>query len=402
VAGAIAAVALAVTGPTALAAGDPPTSVSAIYSGQRQITVFFQLPLTGVTTGFNVQMVRGGNRTINVPAGTSQTVFAGLKQGEWYSFRVRAQFGRSNGAWSPTTPDVYVLRDGETAPPVTAPPSALLPPSSLSVSVGDRSATLTWTPVAAPPGTKVKSYRVTALPGPIVLEVFGATSAVLKDLDPAQTYTFTVETTLDDGRRSTGVSSAPVTLVPRTTVLSTTPATIAPTTTFAPTTTAAPTTVAPTTSTLPPLPAVPTVGLIAVSKCTTRVWPLSAQGRPLQYSNGAGRGVYVWFGNGVWNVHAYNPDRAAAQFSVQLATSSVLKAYPTLLESPVDLVKATSSTATMSASSAYDIDAIRVASPCSRTITFAVYENGQPIPVSRIFLGAAGSHPTSAKFSVTR
>lgn len=394
---------LALSAAPASAAGDAPTGVSASLTGPRQITVFFQLPPTGVTTGFNVQMVRGGNRTVDVAAGTSQTIFTGLKQGDWYSFRVRARFGRSNGAWSPTTPDVYVLRDGESVAPVTSPPSALLPPASLSVSVGDRSVNLVWTPAVAPRGTKVKSYRVTASPGPIVLEVSGSsTSAGFSNLDPAQTYTFTVETLLEDGRRSVAVSSAPVTLVPRTTVA---PATAAPTTvapTTAAPTTAAPTTVAPTTSTLPPLPAVPTVGLIPVSKCTTRVWPLSVQGRPLQYADGSGRGVFVWFGNGVWNVHAYNPDRVAAQFSVQLATSSSLKSYPTLLEPPVDLVKATRSTATMSASSAYDIDAIRVASPCSRTITFAVYENGQPIPTSRIFLGAGGSHPASSKFSLTR
>lgn len=92
----------------------------------------------------------------------------------------------------------------------------------------------------------------------------------------------------------------------------------------------------------------------------------------------------MWFGNGVWNVHLYNPDHTAVQFTLQV-TSSSLKAYPTSLESPFDVVKASTALVTSTSSSAYDIDALRIVSPCSRTANVCRRERSA-MAASQIFL----------------
>jgi Fibronectin type III domain len=332
-------------------------------------------------------------------AGATSFPFTGLAAGRWYSFRVRAIIGGKKGPYSATTGALYVLKAGETAAPVTV-PNALSAPSSLSVTLNDRSVALSWTPPRLGSGQKVANYVVTAIPGPIVLNVSSSSSSAgFGDLVSGTAYNFTVQAVFTDGRRSPVISSAPILVGPTTTTAqpTTTPATTT-TITLPPTTTTLP----PTTTTLQPLPSVPAIAAIPVSKCISSVWPASMLGRPSNFGAGAKRGAYVWFENGVWNVHLYNPASSPSLFTGSVTTGSTQKIYPTYTEGATDLVKAGSKVSTFSFSTANDIDAVRVASPCSRSTTFSFLVNGQAMLTEDIYVGASGAHPLSSRFVITR
>lgn len=376
--------------------GSKPASVSTSLTGPIEITVRWAQPPGAVTSAYEVSMVEGGNKVAVMTSASTTFAFGGLTAGRWYSFRVRAIIGGKKGPYSATTSPVYVLKAGETAPPNTW-PNALNAPSSLSATVVDRSVSLSWTPPFLGSGQKISNYVVTATPGPIVLTVSSSSlSAGFADLKPGVAYTFTVQATFSDGRRSSVINSAPIIVGPTTT-------TAAPTTTTTTTTTLPPTTTTTTTTTtLQPLPAVPALPAIPVSKCISQVWPSSAMGRPQAFGAGAKRGVYVWFESGVWNVHAYNPSNSPVLFTGSVTSNSSHKIYPTYTETNTDLIKAGRTTSSFSMSTTGDIDAFRLASPCSRTVTFSFLVNGQPMPTSEIFFGASGAHPLTSKFVLTR
>jgi Fibronectin type III domain len=390
--------------PAAVAAsnGSAPVSVSAVTSGSNEITVRWSQPPGAVTSGYEVQMVEGGNKVAVMTAATTSFPFTGLATGRWYSFRVRAIIGGTKGPYSATTVALYILKAGETVVPVTI-SNAQSAPSSLSVTVNDRAVSLNWTPPRLAGGQKISNYIVTALPGPIVLTVSAtSSSAGFADLKVGTAYNFTVQAAFTDGRRSPVISSAPVFVGPTTTAAPTTvPTTTLPSTTIPATTT---TTLPPTTTTttLQPLPSVPALAAIPVSKCISSVWPASMFGRPIKFGAGAKRGAYVWFENGVWNVHLYNPSSSPSLFTGSILTGSTQKIYPTYTEGTTDLVKAGSKLSTFSFSTANDIDAVRVASPCSRTATFSFQVNGQAMATDDIYVGASGAHPLASKFVVTR
>lgn len=369
-----------------------PAAVSASLSGPNEITVRWVQPPGAVVSGYEVDMVDGGKRVAVVTAASTSFPFGGLTAGRWYSFRVRAIIGGKKGPYSSKTNPVYVLKPGETAAPDPA-SNSVNAPASLSATVVERSVSLSWTPPFLWSGQKVKNYIVTANPGPIVLTVSSSSlSAGFADLKPGVSYTFSVQTVFTDGRRSSAISTAPV-------LIGAAPTTAAPTTT---TTTTLPPTTTTTTTTLQPLPAVPVPPSITVSKCISQVWPTSAMGRPQAFGAGAKRGVYVWFERGVWNVHAYNPSNSPVLFTGSFTSSSSHKVYPTYIESTTDLIKAGSRSSSFSLSATGDIDALRIASPCSRTVTFSFFLNGAPIPTEEIFFGASGAHPLSSKFVLTR
>jgi hypothetical protein len=377
--------------------GSTPASVSAAASGPNEITVRWAQPPGAVTSGYEVQMVEGGNKVAVMSAASTSFPFTGLAAGRWYSFRVRAVMGAKKGPYSATTGALYILKAGETVAPITV-PNALSAPSSLSVTVNDRSVALAWTAPRLGASQKVANYIVTAIPGPIVLTVSASTStAGFGDLKSGTVYNFTVQAAFTDGRRSPVISSAPVAIGPTTT-------TAAPTTT-APTTSTTTTTLPPattTTTTLQPLPSVPALAAIPVSKCISSVWPASTLGRPSNFGAGAKRGAYIWFENGVWNIHLYNPSTSPSLFTGSIMTGSTQKIYPTYTESATDLLKAGSKLSTFSFSTANDIDAVRVASPCSRSATFSLLMNGQAMLTEDIYVGASGAHPLSPRFVITR
>lgn len=373
--------------------GAQPASVAATLTAPNEITVRWAQPPGAVTSGYEVEMVDGGSKVAVMSSASNSFPFGGLTPGRFYSFRVRAIIGGKKGPYSATTNPIYILKAGETAPPVTT-PKQLSAPASLSATLVDRSVSLSWTPPVLGSGQKVSSYIVSAIPGPIVLTVSSSSlSAGFADLIPGVAYTFTVQSVFSDGRRSSVISSAPIVVGPTTT-------TAAPTTTT--TTTTLPPTTTTTTTTLQPLPAVPALARISVSKCISQVWPSSAMGRPQSFGAGAKRGVYIWFESGVWNVHAYNPSNSPVLFTGTISSSSSHKVYPTYTESNVDLVKAGSTSSSFSMSTTSDIDALRIASPCSRTMTFSFFLNGSAIPTNEIFFGASGAHPLSPKFVLTR
>jgi Fibronectin type III domain len=385
----------------AASSGSTPASVSAVVSGANEITVRWAQPPGAVTSGYEVQMVEGGNKVAVMTAASTSFPFSGLTAGRWYSFRVRAVLGVKKGPYSATTSALYILKPGETSAPVTV-PNELSAPTSLSLTVNDRSVAISWTPPRLGSSQKIANYVVTAIPGPIVLTVSASTStAGFGELRSGTVYNFTVQAVFTDGRRSPVISSAPVAIGPTTTTTTTGPpataATLPPTTT---TTTLPPTTT--TTTTLPPLPFVPALAAIPVSKCISAVWPTSTLGRPTSFGAGAKRGAFVWFENGVWNVHLYNPSSSPSLFTGSIATGSTQKIYPTYTEGATDIVKAGSKLSTFSFSTANDIDAVRVASPCSRSATFSFLVNGQAMSTDDIYVGASGAHPLSSRFVITR
>jgi hypothetical protein len=376
----------------ASSSGSAPVSVAAVATGANEITVRWTQPPRAVVSGYEVQMVEGGNQVAVMTAASNSFPFKGLSAGRWYSFKVRAVINGKKGPYSSTSTPVYLLRQGEATAPVTVPRTENAP-SALSVSVIDRTASLSWGAPYLASGQRVANYIVTAVPGPIVLTVSGSSfSAGFADLKADTTYTFSVQTVLTNGRRSPAISSLPVFIG---TVTTTAPTTTTTTTT----TTIAPTT---TTTTLQPLPSVPALAAIPVAKCISQVWPASTLGRPQSFGAGAKRGVYVWFESGTWNVHAYNPSGSPVLFTGSVSTGSTHKIYPTFVEGATDLVKAGSKSSSFSLSATNDIDAFRIASPCSRSITFSFLVNGQPIPTEEVFVGASGAHPLSSKFVLTR
>jgi hypothetical protein len=104
----------------------------------------------------------------------------------------------------------------------------------------------------------------------------------------------------------------------------------------------------------------------------------------------------------VWNVYLYNPSNSPSLFTGSITTGSTQKIYPTYTEGATDIVKAGSKLSTFSFSTANDFDAVRIASPCSRSATFSFLVNGQAMLTDDIYVGVSGAHPLSPRFVITR
>jgi GH25 family lysozyme M1 (1,4-beta-N-acetylmuramidase) len=117
-----------------------------------------------------------------------------------------------------------VLSDGTAKSPW---PSALpKPPHALAVTPGPTTATVSWVPGNAG-SARVTSYTVTSNPGDVTASVNGSsTSATVKGLDPATTYTFTVTATSSAGTSGPSAETDPITPIVPTVLAVTQPADI--------------------------------------------------------------------------------------------------------------------------------------------------------------------------------
>jgi YVTN family beta-propeller protein len=194
-----------------------PTGVSAT-TGYRQATVSFTAPVSAgdsPITSYTVTASPGGQTATG--SGSPITV-TGLTDGATYTFRVAAANAYGTGASS------------DPSAPVTLPvPIAPGAPTGVSASPRSRSATVSFTAPASDGGSPITTYTVSASPGNITASGFGSPITVT-GLTNGTAYTFTVTATNAYGTSPTSAPSNPVTPVPWTTVLSSSPPAVSLTT----------------------------------------------------------------------------------------------------------------------------------------------------------------------------
>ena len=171
-----------------------PTNATAAASNTEAM-VFWSAPAStggAAITSYKVTANPGG-QTVTVGGSKLTATFTGLTNGTSYTFTVVATNGVGDGA--PSTPSSVVQ-------PVTVPGA----PTSVSVTVENGQATVTWSAPSSDGGSSIMVYIVTASPGGQTITVSGSTlTATFTTLINRAYYTFTVVATnsVGDGDPST-------------------------------------------------------------------------------------------------------------------------------------------------------------------------------------------------------
>ncbi len=175
---------------------DPPTAVSAVRANGSAVISFTAPTNSGgaAVTGFTAMASSGG---ATGSCSTSPCSVTGLANGTAYTFTVHATNTVGNSVESSASAAVT---------PATVPD----PPTSVSATRGNASASVSWSAPASNGGSAITGYRVTASPGGT-----GATCTtspcVVSGLANGTAYTFTVHATNLLGDSTESSVSAPVT-----------------------------------------------------------------------------------------------------------------------------------------------------------------------------------------------
>jgi hypothetical protein len=180
-----------------------PTGVAAT-ADDGSATVTWTAPAdtgTAAIVGYSVTW-QPGNISVDVPASARSFTVTGLTNGTGYTFTVTAR--NSVGA------GVSSLPSNEVTPQAT--PRAPSAPTGVTATVGDASATVSWTPPADEGTDDITGYTVTSQPGNISMNAGpSATSLRVTGLTNGTSYTFVVTAKNSVGSSAPSAASNAVT-----------------------------------------------------------------------------------------------------------------------------------------------------------------------------------------------
>jgi hypothetical protein len=139
------------------------------------------------------------------------------------------------------------------------------------------------------------------------------------------------------------------------------------------------------------------------SKCdATAGWAFV--GRPANLARLGPDGVYVWVEkSGVWRISTTHANRRVQKISGSITFDSPVVGKPSGSEGTFGDVSVPSPNVVNFSFANYGgVDGISISSPCSTTVTLNASIDDAPIAPTQLFVGAAGTNPTSVPLSMTR
>ena len=132
-------------------------------------------------------------------------------------------------------------------------------------------------------------------------------------------------------------------------------------------------------------------------------WPDAANGRPKSLDAGDTGGVYMWHDADGWHLRVTHKGHAERIFSGRITTPGTISAQRVRDEKADKVVVGPNGHTLEFRFTNYGaIDGVDFHTTCAPRLNVSLRSDGAKVPVERIFIGHAGSHPLSDPFTIQR
>ena len=137
--------------------------------------------------------------------------------------------------------------------------------------------------------------------------------------------------------------------------------------------------------------------------CLYGQWPSSVEGRPANVHAGDPAGLALWHDPLGWHAYVTHANHQPMVFRVTIQSPSTIAAVGTYTEGgDVVIEHANSHSVTLRATNYGYLDGLHFRVACGQGITVSATVAGVRLPASRVFMGAAGTHPAAVPTTITR
>jgi hypothetical protein len=149
---------------------------------------------------------------------------------------------------------------------------------------------------------------------------------------------------------------------------------------------------------------VPTTAAAAeAAVCDEGRWPAATQGVPVTYKSGARAGDYLWHNANGWHLRVTHVSSRRIAFSGRIVSDRPMSVTGVRLEgSDRFALSADKLTLTYHFANYGNIDGLDFRTACATTLRVRGSMAGEKLPVGRIWIGRAGTHPLSNPFTIAR
>ena len=141
----------------------------------------------------------------------------------------------------------------------------------------------------------------------------------------------------------------------------------------------------------------------AATTCDEGRWPAATQGMPVTYKSGARAGDYIWHNDTGWHLRTTHIGSRRVVFTGRIVSDQPLTVSGVRLErGDTFTLSADKLTLTYRFVNYGNVDGLNFRTACATKLRIKGGMAGEKLPLTRIWIGRAGSHPLSNPFTIGR
>ena len=146
-----------------------------------------------------------------------------------------------------------------------------------------------------------------------------------------------------------------------------------------------------------------TASAVETAVCDEGHWPAATQGKPITYTSGGRAGDYLWHNATGWHLRVTHVGSRRVMFSGRIVSDQPLSVNGVRLEgSDSFALSADKLTLTYRFANYGNTDGLDFRTACATKLRVRGSMAGEKLPVGRIWIGRAGTHPLSNPFTIER
>jgi hypothetical protein len=148
---------------------------------------------------------------------------------------------------------------------------------------------------------------------------------------------------------------------------------------------------------------VPATAAAATTTCDEAHWPAATQGMPVGFHSGARAGDYIWHNSNGWHLRTTHASNSRLVFTGRIVSDTPLTVTGVRLErGDTYTLSADKLTLTYRFQNYGNVDGLDFRTACATTLHIKGSMAGAKLPLARIWIGRAGTHPLSNPFTIGR